>query len=43
MTSRIYDTEDRLLSGNVDTLYCDQCKSDTHSKGILTHLDKHHK
>lgn len=42
MTSRTYDIEDRLLSGNLDTLYCSQCRSSTHSKGILTHLDDHH-
>ncbi|MBQ9162859.1 MAG: RICIN domain-containing protein [Clostridia bacterium] len=43
MTSRTYDIESRLLAGNADTLYCDQCKSSTHSKGILTHLENHHK
>ena len=29
MTSRIDDIEDKLLAGNIDTLYCDQCKSST--------------
>ena len=43
MSSRTYDIEERLLAGNADTLYCDQCKSSTHSKGILTHLEDHHK
>lgn len=43
MTSRTYDIEDRLLAGNADTLYCSQCKSFTHSKGIPTHLEDHHK
>ena len=43
MTNRIDDIEDKLLAGNIDTLYCDQCKSSTHSKGILTHLEDHHK
>lgn len=43
MTDRTYDIESRLLAGNADTLYCDQCKSSTHPKGILTHLEDHHK
>ena len=43
MMSRIHDIEDRLSSGNVDTLYCNQCTSSIHSKGILTHLEDHHK
>ena len=42
MTIRISDIENRLLTGNLDTLYCSQCKSSTHSKGILTHLEDHH-
>ncbi len=42
MSERMDDIEYRLNSGQVDTIYCSQCMSATHSKGILTHLDDHH-
>lgn len=42
MTARKYDLESRLNNGDVDTIYCSQCMSSTHAKGILTHLNDHH-
>ncbi len=42
MTSRMSDLESKLNNGNLDTIYCSQCMSSTHSKGIFTHLNNHH-
>ena len=42
MSGWIYDLEDKLNNGNLDEIYCPQCMSSTHSKGIFTHLDDHH-
>ena len=42
MTSPYYDLESRLNSGNLEGIYCVQCLSSVHEKGILTHLEDHH-
>ena len=42
MSRRISDLEEKLNNGTVDQVYCDQCMSATHSKGILKHLNDHH-
>ena len=42
MTQRMNDLETRLANNNLDTVYCSQCLSATHEKGIFTHLDAHH-
>jgi uncharacterized protein YvpB len=39
----ITDLETRLNNGNLSTIYCTQCMSSTHTLGILTHLNNHHK
>ena len=36
------DLETRLDNNNLDTIYCSQCLSTTHEKGIFTHLNAHH-
>ena len=38
----LLDLEERLNNGTINTIYCSQCVSAIHSKGILTHLDDHH-
>lgn len=43
MSARFADIENIVLSGNSSILYCDQCKSSTHTYGIPAHLKKHHK
>ncbi len=42
MSYRMNDLETKLNNGTIDTIYCSQCMSSTHSKGILTHLENHH-
>ena len=42
MTGRMNNLEQRLNNGTVDQVYCSQCMSSTHSKGILKHLNDHH-
>lgn len=44
MTSRYGydDLETRLMAGNLSGVYCSQCRSSVHEKGILTHLEDHH-
>ena len=32
----------RLNNDKLSTLYCSQCMSSTHEKGIFTHLYNHH-
>ena len=34
--------ESNIMQGNYEGLYCPQCKSSVHEKGILTHLEDHH-
>ena len=42
MTSRTSSLELRLNNDKLNTLYCSQCMSSTHEKGIFTHLYNHH-
>ena len=42
MTEPKTDIEERCNNGTEYTLYCSQCMSSTHSKGILQHLRDHH-
>ena len=42
MTSRTSNLELRLNNDKLRTLYCSQCMSSTHEKGIFTHLYNHH-
>ena len=42
MTTRMSDLENRLNNGTLSGLYCSQCLSSTHEKGIFTHLNNHH-
>lgn len=42
MTSRTSSLELRLNNDQLSTLYCSQCMSSTHEKGIFTHLYNHH-
>lgn len=42
MTRRMNDLEQRLNNGTIDRIYCSQCMSSTHEKGILNHLNDHH-
>ena len=36
------DLEEIFSNGTIGSIYCDQCMSSTHPKGILTHLNDHH-
>ena len=38
MSKRMDDLEQRLYSGNLEDVYCEQCRSSTNDKGILNHL-----
>lgn len=42
MSYRMNDLESRLNNNNLSNIYCSQCMSSTHAKGIVTHLDDHH-
>ena len=42
MTKPWEDLEARLNNGTLGEIYCSQCKSSTHSLGIVAHLDEHH-
>ena len=42
MTSQYDDLEARLMVGNLSEVYCSQCRSSVHEKGIPTHLEDHH-
>ena len=42
MSGRIDDIESRLKNGTLDSLYCSQCLSAIHEKGVFTHLNNHH-
>ena len=41
MTYRNYSLEEKLNNGTIDSVYCDQCKSDG-EKGIPYHIANHH-
>lgn len=43
MSSRWSDLETRLNNGTLSGNYCAQCRSSTHSLGIVRHLNNHHK
>ena len=42
MSRRMDDLEEKLNAGTLDDIYCSQCMSSTHEKGIFTHLNDHH-
>ncbi len=42
MSYRMYNLEELLESNDLSDIFCDQCLSTIHAKGILTHLNNHH-